>query len=419
MYDPLRSIMTLGRQSEGESHVTQTTRTAALAMTMLVLLAAPRALAQPPATPAPSGRGGPQPPQYLSPEVGADRTITFRIFAPNAGTIRLTGSDIPGLGQGTLLTKGEGGVWQVSVGPVPAGAYRYSFNVDGVATIDPRNSATSESNNNVWSLVNVPGSDVMDLRDVPHGAVAEVHYYSTTLGAFRRMHVYTPPGYESGGGKYPVFYLLHGAGDSDDAWTTVGRAGVILDNLIAAGRAKPMVVVMPAGHTRRGPAAGGSMNRTATEEFVNDFLEDVVPLVRKRYRVLTDRNHTAIAGLSMGGNHSLQVAIPNLERFGYIGIYSSGLLGMGRGRGAPPAAELAAEWEKRHAAKLDDPGLKRGLKLFWFSTGKEDFLLESTRATVELFRKHGFTPVYKESDGGHTWLNWRAYLIEFAPQLFK
>ena len=121
--------------------------------------------------------------------------------------------------------------------------------MDGVAVIDPRNPSTSESNNNAWSLVYVPGSDISDTKDVPHGAVASVTYYSETLKRFRRMHVYTPPGYEKGEGKYPVFYLLHGAGDSDDSWSTVGRAGFILDNLIAAGKAKPMIVVMPAGHT--------------------------------------------------------------------------------------------------------------------------------------------------------------------------
>jgi enterochelin esterase family protein len=399
--------------------VSYRTRSTARAATFLILLAAPPAFAQPPAAPPQTGRGGAQAPQVVSPEVSADRRITFRIFAPQAEAIRLTGSDIPGVGQTTQLTRDEGGVWEVAVGPVPPGAYRYHFNVDGVATIDPRNPATSESNNNVWSLVHVPGSEVMDLKDVPHGAVAEVPYYSTTLAAFRRMHVYTPPGYEAGNRKYPVFYLLHGAGDSDDAWTTVGRAGFILDNLIAGGNAAPMIVVMPAGHTRRGPAAGGATNRTATEEFVNDFLTDLVPQVHKRYRTLKDRASTAIAGLSMGGNQTLLIAMPHLERFAYVGVYSSGLLGLGRGRGAPPAPELAAEWEKQHAAKLGDPALKKGLKLFWFSTGKDDFLIKSTEATVELFKKHGFAPVYKESAGGHTWLNWRDYLIEFVPQLFR
>ena len=191
----------------------------------------------------------------MSPEVGSDRRITFRINAPQAQAVRVSGSDIPGLGQNGVMTKGENGVWTFTSAPVPPGAYRYNFNVDGVAVIDPRNPLTSVSNNNVWSLALVPGSDIFDTKQVPHGAVASVTYYSAPLKRHRRMHVYTPPGYESGNTKYPVFYLLHGAGDSDEAWTSVGRAGIILDNLIAAKKAKPMIVVMPAGHTN-GPTPG-------------------------------------------------------------------------------------------------------------------------------------------------------------------
>ena len=378
------------------------------------------------------GRGTP-PPQFNSPEVTADRRITFRVFAPQAQAIRLAAGDIPGVGQTTHLARRQDGVWEVAIGPVEPGAYRYNFNIDGVATIDPRSPFISESNNNVWSLVQVPGADFMDTKAVPHGAVAAVNYYSTALGTFRRMHVYTPPGYERNSDKYPVFYLLHGAGDSDDAWTSVGRAGFILDNLIAAKKAKPMIVVMPHGHTRRGTAAAGAsaIGRTATEEFVDDFLKDVRPHVEKNYRVLTGRSNTAIAGLSMGGGHTLQVAIRDLDDYGYIGVYSSGLLGAfpgtGGRRGALPAApatptpppQTAAEWEQEHRAALDNAGLKKGLKLFWFATGKDDFLLQTTVGTVELFKKHGFTPVYKETAGGHTWINWRNYLHEFAPQLFQ
>jgi enterochelin esterase family protein len=401
-----------------------------------------------PAAPAaPQGRGGRgnAGPAFNSTDVTADRRITFKIYAPNAQAIRLAAGDIPGVGQTTQLTKGDNGVWEVTVGPVEPGAYRYNFNVDGVATIDPRSPFTSESNNNVWSLVTVPGAGTMDVRNVPHGHVTMVTYYSTALSAFRRMHVYTPPGYETGNAKYPVFYLLHGAGDSDDAWTSIGRANFILDNLIADKKAKPMVVVMPAGHTRRGTTGIGG--RSGTEEFVDDFNKDLLPYVEKHFRVLTDRASTAIAGLSMGGNHALQVAIPRLEKFGYIGVYSSGLLGafpeLGRGgrggRGAAPGAAPAAapgaaaapaapapaalptasDWETANAKVLANAGLRKGLKLFWFGTGKDDFLLTTTVATVELFKKHGFNPVFKETPGGHTWLVWRAYLTEFAPQLFQ
>jgi enterochelin esterase family protein len=404
-----------------------------LALLGCLLFAATPALAQPPA-PAPGGGRGSAAPAFVSPEVAADGRVTFRIFAPNAQAIRLAAGDIPGVGQTTQLTKGENGVWEVVVGPIAPGAYRYNFNVDGVATIDPRSPFISESNNNVWSLVVIPGSELSDVKDVPHGAVSAVTYYSTALQTFRRMHIYTPPGYQSNSTKYPVFYLLHGAGDSDDAWSSVGRANFILDNLIAAKKAKPMIVVMPAGHTRRG--VGGIGGRTGTDEFVKDFNTDVMPYVEKHYRVLTGRANTAIAGLSMGGNHALQVAVPRLDRFAYIGVYSSGLIGAfpgaGRGRGAAPAAApapgaapapppgmTASEWETTHAKMLDNAELKKGLKLFWFATGKEDGLMPTTTGTVELLKKHGFAPVFKESPGGHTWINWRNYLGEFVPQLFQ
>ena len=428
-------------------------------VSLVVALAPATLLAQEPARPSappsqavPSGRGGAEPPpQFTSAEVSADRRITFRIFAPRAQAVRLAAGDIPGTTPAVGgMTKAENGVWEVTLGPVPPGAYRYNFNIDGVATIDPRSSAISESNANVWSLVVVPGNDVFDTKNVPRGAVAAVIYWSTALGTFRRMHVYTPPGYELGEGHYPVFYLLHGAGDNDHAWSSVGRAGFILDNLIAARKAKPMVVVMPAGHTPR--ATGSVVGSIATQDFVSDFVQDVMPYVESHYRVRKDRANTAIAGLSMGGQQTLAVAIPRLGRFAYVGVFSSGLIAafpeLRRGRGdapaapaaapaaAPPSAtpaapppagggtqrppsQTAAEWEKANAATLDDPALKKGLKLLWFATGKEDFLLTTTQATLELLKKHGFAPVYHETPGGHTWINWREYLAEFTPQLFR
>jgi enterochelin esterase-like enzyme len=381
------------------------------------------------------GRGrGQAGPAVISPEVSTDRRITFRIFAPQAQQVRMNASDIPNIGQTATLTKGDTGVWSTTVGPVEPGSYRYTFNVDGVATIDPRSPATSESNANVWSVVHIPGADFMDTKNVPHGSVAAVSYYSTSLGTWRRLHVYTPPGYETGNDKYPIFYLLHGAGDSDDSWTSVGRANLILDNLIAAKKAKPMVIVMTAGHTTRAQGAGGGGGfLSATDDFAKDFVTDVMPLVEKRYRVMTDRAHTAIAGLSMGGSQTLNIAIPNLQRFAYVGVYSSGLIGEvggGGGRGgrgaaaapdpAPaPAVPNPNSWENRNLATLDNASLKKGLKLVWFSTGKDDGLITTTRATVDMLKKHGFNVVFEESPGGHTWINWRNYLNVFAPQLFQ
>ena len=391
------------------------------------LLSAQTPAPTPPA-PAAQGRGGqPQPPAFVSPEVQSDRRITFRLHAPEATTVSLRASDIPAAARNNLqFAKAENGVWEATTGAVEPGAYRYVFVVNGVGVIDPRNTAISESNTTTWSVATVAGSDVMDTRNVPHGAVASVYYQSSALGRTRRLHVYTPPGYESGRDRYPVFYLLHGAGDCDDSWTSVGRANFILDNLIASGKAKPMIVVMPAGHTNaggggRGAApAGGAPPR---DEFGEDFVKDVMPYVEKNYRVIADRAHRAIAGLSMGGGQTLNIAIPSLEKFGYIGVYSSGLLGGGgRGRGAAPADTPAppfgAAFEKANAAALANANAKKGLKLLWFATGVDDGLIGTTRSTVELLKKHGFAPVFKETPGGHTWLNWRSYLIEFVPQLF-
>jgi enterochelin esterase family protein len=385
----------------------------------------------------------PQGPQVVSPDVQSDRRVTFRILAPNAQKVELrTPGDIPGIGGrgGTPLTftKNGEGVWEATTSAIPAGAYRYSFVVDGVTVADSRNPATSQTNTTVYSLAVVPGSDVFDTKNVPHGAVASVYYNSTSLGGIRRMHVYTPPGYEAGTGKYPVFYLLHGAGDVDDSWTSVGRAGFILDNLIAAGKAKPMIVVMPAGHVNGAGKALGSATPAAAapvipqpgqpDLFVQDFVTDLMPYVEKNYRVLTDRQSRAIAGLSMGGSQTLNIAIPHLDKFAYVGVFSSGVLG-GAGRGAAPGAPAAQPatppppfgeaWEKANLAALDNAATKKGLRLFWFSTGKEDGLITTTRSTVDLLKKHGFSPVFLESEGAHTWLNWRDYLSQFAPQLFQ
>lgn len=370
--------------------------------------------------PAPAGRGGrgPQGPQVVSPEVLPDRRITFRILAPQAETVSIRGGDIPSLaGQHPsppTFTKGDDGIWEATLGPVDPGAYRYTFVVDGVPVIDPRNPHISESNTNVWSLVVVPGSDFMDTKNVPHGAVAAVTYYSTAIDKFRRMHVYTPPGYENNQQKYPVFYLLHGAGDCDESWTSVGRAGFILDNLIAAKKVKPMVVVMPAGHTSttfgggRGPVAPGAAGAPRRDEFLEDFVDDIMPYAETHYRVLTDREHRAIAGLSMGGSQTLNIAFSHLDKFAYIGVFSSGILG----------ANAAPDWEKNHLAMLDDPSLKKGLKLVWFSTGSQDGLIARSKDTVEMLKRHGFDASFNESPGAHTWINWRNYLNEFATQLF-
>jgi enterochelin esterase-like enzyme len=395
---------------------------------LYLILFTAAAVAQPQAA---QDRSGQQTPQVVSPEVLSDRRIIFRIYAPDAISVRLSGTDFPALAPppgrargtplppGPELKKDERGLWEGTLGEINPGAYRYLFVVNGVQVVDPRNPVISESNNSVWSMVYVPGADFMDTKDVPHGAVAAIHYYSAPLKRWRRMHIYTPPGYEAGGStKYPVFYLLHGAGDCDEAWTSVGRAGFILDNLIAAKKAKPMIVVMPAGHVS---AASSALPGSATpgaaaprDEFQDDFLNAIMPYVEKNYRALHDPGNRAIAGLSMGGVQSLNAAFTQLEKFAYIGVFSSGgVLSLSSQGGSS-----GQDWEKKYTAMLDNVALKKGLKLVWLSTGSDDFLIATTKSTVEMLKKHGFDVTFKESAGGHTWINWRNYLNEFAPLLF-
>jgi enterochelin esterase-like enzyme len=399
-------------------------------------------------SPGQAGRGAARPPAVVSPDVLSDGRVVFRIHAPNAAAVTLNAGDIPaasfappgatpvpqtpGAPGGAVFTKAESGVWEfTTAAPVPPGAFRYVIQVDGVRTLDPVNTKTSESNTANWSLFYVPGIDDESVKDVPHGAIAEVYYASSVLKTTRRMHVYTPPGYESGSQKFPVFYLLHGAGDTDDAWTSVGRAGFILDNLIAARRSVPMIVVMPAGHQPAVPGAGpgtavagtppSAVAPPAVNPFTLEFINDIMPYVERHYRVLTDRRNRAIAGLSMGGSQTLDIAFRHLAKFAYIGVYSSGAT-LGGGRGPAPGAAPAPPqpgWEAVHLADLDNPSLKKGTKLVWLATGVDDRLIASTRTTVEILKKHGFQPEFKESPGAHTWLVWRDYLREFTPRLFR
>jgi len=259
----------------------------------------------------------------------------------------------------------------------------------------------------VRSLLEVPGatSDFFAERPVAHGQVAAVHYQSQALNAPRRMHIYTPPGYSASNQKYPVLYLLHGAGDNDQSWLMAGRANFILDNLIAAGKAKPMIVVMPAGHTPAVPSAAPG----APDAFARDLLTVIMPYVEQNYRTLSGRDSRAIAGLSMGGQQTLNIGLPNLDKFSQIGVFSSGWFGQ----------DGAATFEKNNQALLSDPKLNDRIKLFWLATGKDDFVLPSTKSALAMLDQHKIRYMYKETDGGHTWPNWRAYLNEFAPMLFR
>ncbi|AHG89213.1 esterase [Gemmatirosa kalamazoonensis] len=362
-------------------------------LTALLLLASAPALAQPrpPRTPGDT---------LKSPVVGENGVVTFQLYAPKATEVSLR-TEGPAPFANQKLVRNEQGVWSAT-DTVPADLYIYWYDVDGVPVADPRNNATRLNLSTVRSLLEVPGaaSDFFAERDVPHGQVATVWYRSTVLGMPRRMQIYTPPGYATSGARYPVFYLLHGAGDDDRSWLMAGRANFILDNLIAAGKAKPMIVVMPNGSVSRAPGT--------RDPYPESFAQEIVPYVERNFRVLPGRDARAIAGLSMGGGHTLAIALPNLDRYAYVGVFSSGFLG-------PGGADSVA---KAYQGAMSDPRINR-LKLLWLATGKEDFILPTTKATLAAFDRNHVRYTYKESEGGHTWPNWRAYLYEFAPQLFR
>jgi enterochelin esterase family protein len=285
--------------------------------------------------------------------------------------------------------------------------YIYWYDVDGVTVADPRNNRPRVNMTTVRSLLEVPGatSEFFAERPVPHGQVAAVHYQSQAMGVPRRMHIYTPPGYSASNQKYPVLYLLHGAGDNDQSWLMAGRANFILDNLIAAGKAKPMIVVMPAGHTPAVPNGAPG----APDAFARDLLTVIMPYVEQNYRTLPRRESRAIAGLSMGGQQTLNIGLPNLDKFSQIGVFSSGWFGQ----------DGAATFERNNQALLSDPKLNDRIRLFWLATGKDDFVLPSTKSALAMLDQHKIRYMYKETDGGHTWPNWRAYLNEFVPLLFR
>jgi enterochelin esterase family protein len=262
----------------------------------------------------------------------------------------------------------------------------------------------------VRSVLEVPGRGAAELfaeRDVPHGTVTTVWYRSASLGVPRRMQVYTPPGYATSTARYPVLYLLHGAGDNDMSWLMAGQANFILDNAIADGKARPMIVVMPAGHT---PRPGGLFGPAGSRDpFIDDFTRDVMPYVERTFRVRPGRESRAIAGLSMGGQQTLNIGLTNLDRFSHLGVFSSGWFGQ----------DGAGTFARNNQALLTDPKLNDRIRLFWLATGKDDFVLPSTKASLAMLDQHKIRYSYKETDGGHTWPIWRAYLNEFAPLLFR
>lgn len=351
--------------------------------------------------------------QYKSVEQLPDGRLTLRICAPNAAAVAVASADLPGINIGAAgMTKDAMGLWTGTTrGPAGAGTYRYDFTIDGVTVPDPMATQFTETMSGVHSVVSIPGAagDFQAYnKDIPHGAVSEIGYWSSTLGIQRRAHVYTPPGYMKGSAKYPVLYLVHGAGDSDDNWTGVGRANLILDNLIAAGKAKPMIVVMPFGHTPPRPNAGVA-GMLVNTDFGDDLIRDLIPYVDGSFRTIPTPQTRAMAGLSMGGAHTIRFGLPHSDLFRYVGIFSMGL-----GMQSP---KEVTDYEAANAAALQRSA--KEMKLVYYAMGKDDFLYRTVAPTREMLDRSGIRYVYNESGGGHTWLNWRDYLNDFAPRLFK
>ncbi len=353
-----------------------------------------------------------------SPEVDAQGKVTFRLYAPQAQQVKLQaeGRDAtPGItpeqlkteSERSSMTKDPDGVWSIQIGPIQPGVYRYTFLVDGVQTTDPRNPLSSESLNFVRSMYEVPGAPFLEYRaDVPHGAIAGVWYQSSALGGLRRMHVYTPPGYERDNRTYPVLYLLHGGGDTDDSWPTVGRAGAIVDNRIAEHKAVPMIVVMPAGHISRDFQLRTGQNTMGHDKFNEDLTGSVISYIDKNYRTMADRDHRALAGLSMGGLQTLDVSLSRSDLFAYVGVFSSGWF-----------PEMREQEERTDLAEYKKSG--QHFKLYWVGVGKYDIANANSAATVTLLRKYGLTPTTKETGGYHAWTNWRDYLNEFVTEILR
>jgi enterochelin esterase-like enzyme len=348
----------------------------------------------------------PRPPRVASPEVAPDHKVTFRLLAPRASEVLLSGEFMRG---NQRLQKDGQGVWTATVGPLEPEIYHYNFTIDGVRTIDPGNPEvkTGSTPGTIASILEVPGPApaFYDALPVPHGEVRTHWYQSKSLGRLRRFTVYTPPGYDKGRSRLPVLYLLHGANADETAWQRLGRADLILDNLIASGKVKPMLVVMPFGYGVPPGSPGGNGQNTAS--FGKDLLEDLIPTVETEYRALRDRDHRALVGLSMGGGQALSIGLGHHERFAYVGGFSSGL-----GR--------AEDFPRTYASLVEDSKIaNRDFRLIWIGCGKEDGAFANSQKLSTFLTEHGIKHTFHESPGAHTWMVWRRYLQEVAPLLFQ
>ncbi len=360
--------------------------------------------------------------RVISPQIDPDGSVTFRLMAPGASEVALSGGWMQGWGTMEALVKNDTGLWTITVGPLQPEIYTYSFWVDGIRTLDPANTLVMRDGSRHESMLRIPGtgSDLYAVADVPHGILSKVWYDSPTLGMKRRMYVYTPPGYESGKGKYPVFYLLHGGGGDEDAWTTLGRCCQIMDNLIAQGKAKPMIVVMTNGNPgdaaapgeappkKDGEAQGGIFNM-ASGQFEKSLVEDVIPYMEAHYRALSGKANRAVGGLSMGGMQTMNFGFDYTGNFDYYGVMSMGI---------PDPDPSGRSWFQDVDNRVVNMK-KEGYKLYWIGCGTDDFLYKAAKNLNAKLDEFGLKYTYRESTGGHTWSNWRIYLSEFAPLLFR
>ena len=354
----------------------------------------------------------------ISPEIGADRTVTLRLYAPAASQVMLYGDFMQGCKSGSMaMTRTEDGVWEYRTEPLESELYYYWFQVDGIDHVaDPSNSYVMRDVGSQMNYFVVPGErgDLYSAQDVKHGTVARV-WGEVNDGRERRMTIYTPADYEGSKRRYPVLYLLHGMGGDEEAWIATGRVAEIMDNLIASGKAEPMIVVMTNGCTKHVAAPGFShegmwtpyMSGSMDGSFEAMF-PSIVEWVDSNYRTIRKAQSRAIAGLSMGGFHSMQISKEYPEMFDYVGLFSAAIF---RGK------EGVATYENL------DPKLERqfsgSMKLYWIAIGSEDFLYDENVKYRELLDEKGYKYEYRESGDGHIWRNWRIYIAEFVQKLFK
>jgi len=358
-----------------------------------------------------------------SPEINADNSVTFRFQAPDAKEVRISGDWMPAQGWtpgSELMKKDEKGIWSYTTAVLPSDLYGYSFNTDGLKCTDPNNVYMIRDVATVTNVFIVEGGkgDLYKVNNLPHGTVSRRWYDSPSLEITRRITIYTPPGYETSNQKYPVLYLLHGMGGDEEAWINLGRTSQILDNLIAQGKAKPMVVVMPNGNVVQEAAPGESslgfqkpsmqLPNTMDGRYEETF-RDIITFVERNYNVITSKPGRAIAGLSMGGFHSLHISRYYPDTFDYIGLFSAALM--------PNEKETSKVYVNIDATLQQQ--MKNGYKLYWIGIGKTDFLYKGNVEYRQKLDAMKMPYEYRESEGGHTWTNWRIYLSEFAPKLFQ